>query len=55
MDNYLYYRIMLPTALIALLIFLLPGIPIRSILGFLVMFSGLGYYSYMLHKNKIKK
>ena len=55
MDKRLYYHIMLPTALLALLIFLIPRIPIRSILGFLVMLTGLGFYYYTLHKTKISK
>lgn len=55
MDKRLYYRIMLPTALLALLIFLIPRILIRSILGFLVMLSGLGFYYYTLQKTKISK
>ena len=55
MDKHLYYRIMLPTAVLALLIFLMPRIPVRSIFGFLVMLSGLGFYYYSLYKSKISE
>lgn len=55
MDKRLYYHIMLPTAFLALLIFLIPRIPVRSILGFVVMLSGFGFYYYTLHKNKLSK
>ncbi|MBF8808147.1 MAG: hypothetical protein IC227_07305 [Enterococcus lacertideformus] len=50
MNKYLYYRIMMPTAFVALLMFFIPGLPVRSIFGFLVMFVGLGRYYYLLHK-----
>lgn len=55
MNERLYYRIMIPTAVLALLIFLIPRIPVRSIFVFLVMLSGLGFYYYIFHKNKISE
>lgn len=50
MDKHLYYRIMLPTSFVAFLMFFLPNIPVRSILGFIIMFIGLGRYYYLVHR-----
>lgn len=50
MNKHLYYRVMGPTAGFALLMLLIPGIPMRSLFGFLVMFLGFGRYYYLISR-----
>ena len=50
MDKQLYYRIMVPASLLSVCLFFVPNFPIRSVIGFLVMFGGMGLYYYLLHK-----
>ncbi|EOH87451.1 hypothetical protein ACTNBL_08615 [Enterococcus villorum] len=50
MDKHLYYRVMMPTAIVAFLMFFIPNLPLRSIFGFLIIFIGLGRYGYLLYK-----
>ncbi|GMC04254.1 hypothetical protein K4E_17970 [Enterococcus thailandicus] len=50
MDKKLYYRVMGPTVVLAALVLFIPNFSIRSLVGFLIMFSGLGmYYRLLLH------
>ena len=42
MDKQLYYRIMVPASLLSVCLFFVPNFPIRSVIGFLVMFGGMG-------------
>ncbi|HGW3994425.1 TPA: hypothetical protein ACNIC9_000698 [Enterococcus faecium] len=51
MDKQLYYRIMVPASLLSVCLFFVPNFPIRSVIGFLVMFGGMGLY-YLLHKER---
>ena len=52
MDKQLYYRIMVPASLLSVCLFFVPNFPIRSVIGFLVMFGGMGLYYYLLHKER---
>ncbi|WP_165006232.1 MULTISPECIES: hypothetical protein [unclassified Enterococcus] len=52
MDKRLYYRVMGPTAFLATLVLFLPNLSIRSLIGFLIMFSGWGTYYYLMHKKE---
>lgn len=51
MDKKLYYRIMIPASLLAIVILLVPQFPVRVPIGFLVMFSGF-YLYYRLSKKQ---
>lgn len=54
MDKKLYYRVMGPTVVLAALVLFIPNFSIRSLVGFLIMFSGLGMYYRLLRKVKVQ-
>lgn len=53
MDKKLYYRVMGPTVVLAALVLFIPNFSIRSLVGFLIMFSGLGMYYRLSRKVKV--
>lgn len=54
MDKKLYYRVMGPTVVLAALVLFIPNFSIRSLVGFLIMFSGLGMYYRLSRKVKVQ-
>lgn len=54
MDKKLYYRVMGPTVVLAALVLFIPNFSIRSSVGFLIMFSGLGMYYRLSRKVKVQ-
>ncbi|MEQ7177758.1 hypothetical protein [Enterococcus thailandicus] len=54
MDKKLYYRVMGPTVVLAALVLFIPNFSIRSLIGFLIMFSGLGMYYRLSRKVKVQ-
>lgn len=53
-DKKLYYRVMGPTVVLAALVLFIPNFSIRSLVGFLIMFSGLGMYYRLSRKVKVQ-
>ncbi|MFS0942122.1 hypothetical protein ACFC3E_03965 [Enterococcus thailandicus] len=54
MDKKLYYRVMGPTVVLAALVLFIPNFSIRSLVGFLIMFSGLVMYYRLSRKVKVQ-
>ena len=54
MDKKLYYRVIGPTVVLAIFVLFIPNFSIRSLVGFLIMFSGLGTYYRLSRKVKVQ-
>jgi hypothetical protein len=53
MDKKLYYRIMIPASLLAIVLLLVPRFPVGVPIGFLVIFSGFFLYYRLSKKQEI--